>query len=122
MIYCLNPNLYPKEEQVVEEIIYKDENEFEWRIVRVQNGFFVKYFGDPYFSDSVFACENKHGQTRNVKNTNCIFVQNTDFETFAEVRDIIKLGFTDDIWETFREMFDERIKNQDSLLESEINF
>ena len=44
MIYCLKPEMYPTPEKTIEEIIYRDENDFEWKIARVENGFFVKYF------------------------------------------------------------------------------
>ena len=53
MIYCLDPKMYPAPDQLIEEISYRDENDFEWKIARVQNGFFVKYLGDEYFKDKV---------------------------------------------------------------------
>ena len=120
MIYCVEPEMYPSKDLVTEEISYLDENGFEWKIARIDNGFFVKYFGDSYFKDDTFECETKYGEYVRVKNTNCIFIQNTSFETFVEVRDLIKEGWTDDIWDTFREMFEERFDWCKDLLESEV--
>ena len=120
MIYCLKPEMYPTPEQTIEEISYRDENDFEWKIARVENGFFIRYFGEPYFKETYFSCELKSGEHILINNTNCIFIQDTDFETFAEVRNVIKIGYTDDIWETFQEMFEERFEHDKGLLESEL--
>jgi len=62
----------------------------------------------------------KGGEHILINNTNCIFIQDTDFETFAEVRNVIRIGYTDDIWETFQEMFEERFEHDKGLLESEL--
>ena len=120
MIYCLDSEIFPNARQALEYISYKDENDFEWEIARVENGFFVKYLGEPYFKDTYFSCDLKSGEHVLVNNTNCIFIQDTDFETFAEVRNVIKIGYTDDIWEVFQEMFEERLDHDKRLLESEI--
>ncbi len=120
MIYCLSPKHYPTPEQTLEEISYSDENGFEWKIARVKNGFFVKYFGEPYFKENNFRCDLKSGEHISIKNTNCIFIQDTDFETFSEIRTVIKIGYTDDIWETFQEMFEERFEHNKCVLESEL--
>ena len=120
MIYSVSKETYPKEGQFIEEISYKDENEFEWRIARIENGFMVRYFGDPYFKDSTFKCESSTGKLIRINNTGCIFFKGADFETFCEIRDILKNGWTDEIWETFEELFNERIKHDEGLLESEI--
>lgn len=120
MIYCIPPSAYPKEGQAIEEIVYKDENEFEWRIARVVNGFIVRYFGPPYFKENLFICELQSGETFFVKNTNCIFFKTTDFETFCDVRDVIKSGYTDDIWSAMQEFFMERFEHDKGMLESEI--
>lgn len=119
MIYCIEEKDYPtKESWRSEELIYKDENDFEWRIARVENGFMVRYFGDKYFKEKWFICEVR-GKEIYINNTNCLFIQDTSFDTFYLIREIIKEGFTDDIWETFREMFEERLINDEGTLESE---
>jgi hypothetical protein len=119
MIYCVPPELYPKQGMFIEEISYKDENDFEWKIARIENGFMVKYFGDSHFMESSFEVEDIEGNYLQVKNTNCIFFSSTDFDTFCEVRDILKSGYTDDIWECFEDLFVERFKTDGSILESE---
>lgn len=120
MIYCVETEMYPKEGQFIEELKYKDENDFEWRICRIENGFMVRYFGDEYFKESVFSFEIKNGKIIRVRNTNCIFFKDTDFDTFYEVRNILKNGFTDDIWGIFEELLQERFENDEGFLESEI--
>lgn len=120
MIYCVDIEMYPKEGQFLEELKYKDENEFEWRICRIENGFMVRYFGDDYFKESVFSFDLKNGKRIQIRNTNCIFFKDTDFDTFCEVRNILKNGFTDDIWGIFEELLQERFENDEGFIESEI--
>lgn len=121
MIYCLDPTTtYPKESQFLEEMKYKDENGFEWRIARVQNGFFVRYYGGSYFKESAFSCETKNGENIRVSNTGCLFFATTDFDTFCHVRNIVKTGYTDDIWDAFTDLFTERFNHSTGMLESEI--
>lgn len=121
MIYCLDPTTtYPKGGQFLEEIRYKDENDFEWRVARVKNGFFVRYYGDSYFKESFFSCHTKRGERIRVPNTGCVFFSTTDFDTFCHVRNIVKGGFTDDIWETFTDLFTERFNHSTGLLKSEM--
>lgn len=119
MIYCLEPELYPTINQLIEEISYQDENDFEWKIARVQNGFFVRYFGNDYFKKNMFVCDLPSEKIIRINNTNCIFIQNSDLEVFAEVRNVLKTGHTDDIWETFEEMFTERFTHDERMLKSE---
>lgn len=119
MIYCLNPEMYPTTEKIIEEITYRDENNFEWKIARVENGFFVKYFGVDYFKEKYFSCDLSTGEHILINNTNCIFIQDNDFETFAEVRNVLKTGYTDEIWEVFQEMFEERFEHDKSINEWE---
>ena len=120
MVYCLDLKLYPIKNQFIEEIKYKDENDLEWRIARVQNGFFVRYFGHDYFCENSFDCQIDSGKTIRVKNTNCIFFQDANFETFCEMRNILKTGWTDDIWESIQDFLTIRLQQSTGLIESEI--
>jgi len=120
MIYCLPSKMYPTPELTIEENTYRDENGFEWKIARIQNGFFVKYLGEPYFKDKYFSCDLKSGEHILINNTNCIFIQDSEFETFAEIRNVLKNGYTDEIWEIFQEMFEERFEHDKGILESEM--
>lgn len=120
MIYCVDKNMYPKEGQYIEEIKYKDENYFEWRICRVENGFFVRYFGDEYFCETIFSFILSNEKLIKIKNTNCIFLKDSDFDTFCEIRNILKNGFTDDIWGILQDLFQERFENDEGYLDSEI--
>ncbi len=120
MIYCVNESQYPTKERYIEELKYKDENDFEWRIARIENGFMVRYFGDKYFKENTFECDLSNGEHIRVNNTNCIFFQDSDFETFCDIRYILSNGYTDDIWETFEELFTERFEHDKDMLESEM--
>jgi hypothetical protein len=120
MIYCVDAKIYPKEGQFIEELKYKDENDFEWRICRIKNGFMVRYFGDEYFKDNTFSFELSNGKIIRINNTNCIFFNDTNFDTFCEVRTILKNGFTDDIWEVFEDLLRTRFEHDEGFLESEI--
>jgi len=121
MIYCIDPSLFPTDpKKIVEQISYRDENDFEWRIVRIKNGFMVRFFGDDYFKESKFFCELKSGKTVVIKNTNCIFFDSNDFDLFCDIRDLLKNENTDDIWDFFNEMLTERFEHSDGILESEM--
>jgi len=119
MIYSLSPELYPSSEQVLEEISYLDENNFEWKIARVEKGLFIKYFGDPYFKETYFSCLLNNGEHVVIKNTNCIFINDTKFETFTEIINIIKNSCTDEIWEALEKIFAKRFEHDMHLLLSE---
>lgn len=120
MIYCVPIEIYPEEGMFIEELKYKDENDFEWRIARVENGFMVRFFGDKYFKEETIECWLPNGSCVRIKNTNCIFFKDSDFDTFCEVRNILKNGFTDDIWDVFTELFCERFTHNLEILESEL--
>lgn len=120
MIYCIAPENYPKPGFFIEEFSYQDENDFQWKIARVENGFIVKYFGPDYFKDKYFSCELNNGKSVMINNTNCIFFQDGSFEAFYDMRTILKNGYTDDIWECFEEFFTERFEHSSDILESEI--
>lgn len=119
MIYLLDEKLYPSKGLYIEEHEYKDENDFIWKIARVENGFFVRYFGDPFFSETFFSIEVK-GKMFNVFNTKNIFFQDSSFESFYEFREILKNGYTDDIWDSVSELLQERFSHDEGMLKSEI--
>lgn len=118
MIYALPESDYPK--KTIEEISYKDENDFEWKIARTRKGFYVRYYGHGYFKENMFSCSLSDGTCVNVKNTNCIFFKDTSFDAFVEMREILKCGYTDEIWESLEEFFTERFEHDKRLLECEV--
>lgn len=120
MIYCVGIEQYPLEGEFIEELSYKDENDFEWKIARIEDGLMIRYFGDEYFKDNTFECTLSTGECIRVNNTNCVFIKNVEFETFCEVRNILMLGYTDEIWEAFEELLTERFEFDRTLLESEV--
>ena len=123
MIYSVEQEKFPKEGQYVECHSYNDENEFEWKIARVENGFFVGYFGDAYFKDKYFDFDSEElGGAKRIllNNTGCFFIKDTEFETFYEFRNILTNGDTDDIWDCIGEFFAERLTHDRGLTECEI--
>lgn len=119
MIYSTPIEKFPNTKQYQECHTYKDENDIAWKIARVENGFFVGYFGDPYFKEKYFYL-NINGKSKLLLNSGCFFIQCTDFNTFYEFRTILKKGWTDDIWESIGELLSERLANDDGLMECEI--
>lgn len=119
MIYLVNSELYPNEDMYIEENFYTDENGFEWKIARVENGFFARYLGVSYFYDRFFNVE-VGDKIFKVFNTHNIFFQDASFETFYYFRDILKNGFTDEIWECIHELLEARFMCDSSMLSSEI--
>lgn len=120
MIYSVSIDMYPKKGQYIEELSYTDENSFEWKIARIKNGFMVRYFGEKYFSESRFCIDLKSGESIQVLNTNCIFFQDADFDDFCNMRNILKTGFTDDIWDSIKDLFQARFECDLGLIESEM--
>lgn len=120
MIYLLPEKDYPNPSQYLEEFEYKDENDFTWKVARVSNGFFVRYFGDPYFKYSIFTVQPKGKKIFKIKNTNCIFFNDPEFDSFYNVRNILKNGYTDDIWDCIEEFLEERFTHDEGILKSEI--
>lgn len=119
MIYSIEIEKFPKKKQCKELISYLDENNEEWKIGIVENGFFVGYFGDPYFKDKYFDLTiNKEHKL--LMNSGCFWVQDLEFDTFYNFREILKNGFTDDIWEIIGELITERLMNDPGLTECEI--
>lgn len=118
-ICCLPIDEYPQKEDVVEIIFYKDENEFDWKITRTANGLYVQYLGDKYFMDTSFGVVNKQGEYYRIINTNLIFFNVTDFDEFCKIRDNLKDGFTDDIWEYIEDCFQKRIDMNDRIWDYE---
>lgn len=119
MIYCVDPKLWPTGDDLVELISYRDENDFEWQMARLKDSFMVRYCGVDYFKEGKFYIELPMGRSKVVKNTNCILFKDGSFDCFVEVRNVLKIGYTDEIWETFEELFQERFLHSDEILESE---
>ena len=120
MIYSITEDKFPNEDQYIECHSYQDENNFEWRIARIKNGFMIGYFGDQYFKDKHFPIETPDNRFL-ILNTGFFFVSNTEFETFYQFREILKTGYTDDIWESITDFLTERLTHDPGLMECEIN-
>ena len=114
MIYSTPKELFPELNNAIESHSFFDENSFEWKIARVQNGFFVAYFGDDYFKESYFDLSGLI-----IKNTGCFFVQDTSFDAYYHFREILQSGYTDDIWESIEELLTERFLHSPDILECE---
>ena len=119
MIYSTELDKFPNEEKSKEINSYKDENGMVWKIALVDNGFFVAYYGIPYFKETYFHFEIEDKPVF-IKNTGCFFIQSIDFDIFCDFRDILKNENTDDIWDSIGEFIAERLENDNGLMACEI--
>lgn len=119
MIFMMPKEIFPAENQAKEILEYKDENDFIWKIGRVTNGFFLKYYGDEHFSSSVFELELERKRRLQIKNTGCYFFHTSDFEVFYAVRDLVKNQCTDDICHDLEGFFTQRFQASLGVLEHE---
>lgn len=120
MIFSTEINVFPKEGQYKEVTSYKDENGFEWKIAIIESGFFLAYFGDPYFKYDTFCLESEDSiKEIQINNTGCFYIDSTDFETFYLFRDMLKKGWTDTIWESIEELISERVFLTDQITKCE---
>lgn len=120
MIYSLDPAKYPQGDMLIEELIYKDLNELEWRIARTKVGFVVKYCGEPYFKTNNFSCEISDNKIITIKNTGVVVFMNTDFNSFCEIRTVLTTNYTDGIWECFQGLFTVRLHLHPIVMLSEL--
>lgn len=119
MIFFIDPKDYPAPNVTIEEVQYTDQNGFSWLVARIVDGTVIHYTGDKYFSDKFLEVECAHGFIR-VKNTGCIFVKDISFGVFYELREILKSGYTDEIWDAFSQIFSTRLSIDPTLTPPEI--
>lgn len=133
MVYCIPKDTIPamdaefdsktsipkEKRKSVETLEYKDTDGNKWRIMRIVNGFILTYAGNQQHRLNRFPIEHK-GEILELRNTNCIFFNTTDFEVFYELREVIKSSSTENVWEFVRQTIEDRIHVNDTLLESEI--
>ena len=119
MIYSVDKSLFPSDTQSLELHSYLDENGFEWKISRVDNGFFLIYLGHDYFKESTFDIEIED-ESFFIKNTGCFFIQDESFDTFYHFIKLLIDGFTDEIWDSIEEFITDRIKYGGGITEYEI--
>jgi len=119
MIYSVLPSSIPQDTiQRICEV--KDLNYFTWNIVILSDKFYIRYLGISYFSEITLTVTKPSGESLQIKNHNCFLIPEV---TELEVNNYIKListNYTDNIWESFEEIFTERFKSNDELLESEL--
>jgi hypothetical protein len=118
MIYSTEIEKFPTSEQFLECYSHQDQNGFEWKIARVQNGFFIAYFGDPYFKDKYFDLKVK-GKSILLQNSGCFFIQDETFQTFYEFRTILKNEWTHDIWSSISGFLTVRLTHDKGLMKCE---
>lgn len=120
MIYSVYNEIAELTTIPIERITYNDQNGFKWEIIREEDGFYIVYNGDKYFMQEIMVIELPDGSFQKVKNHGCFHVKDSDFETFCHVRDILKNGYTDEIWDIIEELLEERFIHDRSLIDSEL--
>jgi len=115
MIYLINK--YPAAVNI-ETLDVQDLNDFVWNIVRYKDGFVVGYDGDDYFKDTYLNIDlnSKHVL---LKNTGLFYINDTTFDVFYMLLNIITNSWTDDIWEELTELFNMRFNVDDFILPGE---
>ena len=113
------PERFPAKGQYLECNHYKDRNDCAWRVAVVESGFFVGYSGHDYFKPKIFDL-NVNGGCVVICNTGCFFIQDTRFDTFYQIRTILKSGYTDDIWDVLECFLSERLSIDSGLMGCEI--
>lgn len=112
MIKCISPDQY-LEHQGLEDI-FNDQNDFEWKIKRLDNdaGFMLAYFGPEYFRETYLQFDT--GQ-------DCITIENTGYFQFqADISVVfaqkIRSSCTDDIWDEIEFEFRRAYTDEEELL------
>ena len=108
MIQCVPHNSYPTD-NIIEQVTIEDLNGFEWEVAQVDNGYFIIFKGDPYFSESNFMCLMPDNSYIRINNTNCLFFNNTDYQNIQNVCKFITEYWTDDIWEVITDLLIQRL-------------
>jgi hypothetical protein len=122
MVFSLENQLFPVEtetQKFVEYIKIVDLNGYSWHIARVLNGFMLTFKGDAFFAPTNFSVEIKE-DLHYIKNKNCFFFQNEDFEVFYDVVNTVKNNETDTVFDFIQGLLRYRLKIDDSLTESEL--
>lgn len=117
MIYAVN---IEQKGENLESVIYKDKSGLSWHVQRTEVGLFVSCLSPKSLIPKNFECKvNK--KLVFIRNTNCIFIEATDLETFCHIRNIIKDGYINQIWDVFTSFFTSRLKMNPIILQTEMN-
>lgn len=86
------------------QILLKDTNDFQWKIVRDAKGLWVQYCGDPYFKETYIEFTVNGGERKLVENTGTLFIAAKGMEVYNALCHAISTLSTDQIWEHFELM------------------
>lgn len=118
MVYCLPTEDCPDDDHIIERAIYKDTDGVEWSLARVDEGVFLSCLGE--VPDSVFEVHPERMKEFMIKNTNCIYFQNTEFELFYNLKELIQKGSTYEMWSAVVAFLEERLSKDPSILDCEL--
>ena len=116
MIYSVTKDDFPTKEQCSELFTVKDFNDFEWQFAIVDNGLFLRYVGDSYFSPKHLILNDE----LTIYNSNCWFIQNKDMDFFFNLTDAIKDFQTQDGFDTISGLINLRYEETKQLTECEL--
>lgn len=118
MLYCVDG--IRDYEKIVEELSYEDLDGEEWLVKRTKYEFFIFYKGKPEKSPPFFEIRPRINEMITVTNTSIFLVPTENFETFCNIRDIIKNKKTVDVFIKFKELMkDYRFVHNKTLMDSE---
>ena len=121
MIYSMPIEDFPQEGQYHCCYSHNDMNRQEWKIAIVPNGFILGYFGKEYLKqNNLLILFEGEPESKLINNTGCFFWQTKDLDVYSSIRDILRNGFTDDVYQMIKECLAERLLNDPGLVECEI--
>ncbi len=81
-----------------------------WHVGRGLDGVYVSFMGDPSLIIRRIPCLTPDGSTFWVPNTNQIFFEDATFGTYKDVCELVEEQSTQEIWESFSELFSVRFE------------
>lgn len=114
MIYSIPKSEFPKSISAS----LRDLNDFSWDVAQDEKGFYIQFNGPLFFQDTYLTAQGAMGYHL-INNTGTFFFPK-GHQDFLQIKNLITANFTDEIWEYFESIFSERLKDNLTLLASEI--
>jgi hypothetical protein len=114
MIYSIPKSEFPKSISAS----LRDLNDFSWEVAQDEKGFYIQFKGPLFFQDTYLTANASMGYHL-INNTGTFFFPK-GHQDILQIKYCITANFTDEIWECLESIFCERLKENLTLLPSEI--
>lgn len=114
MIYSIAKSAFPKSISAS----IRDLNDFPWDVAQNEKGFYIQFKGPLFFQDTYLTAQGSMGH-HTINNTGTFFFPK-GYQDFLQIKYLITANFTDEIWEYLESIFEERLKDNCTLLPAEI--